>query len=86
MTTKKTARKPKTFWAVQMEDDWGTSRYSVRVFRSRPTVKTDYGCDYWWTDRDEAGGQICSNAFLAITGVALEYDTPTQLTITVRKV
>src|SRR3990167_11019063 len=36
MTTKKTARKPKTFWAVLVDEPWGEGETAVRVFPSRP--------------------------------------------------
>ena len=84
MTTKKTARKPKTFWAVLEGPPDGDG--SVRVFAGKPIeVESTWGF-HDWQYRGLGGGDLCYLDFLRITGIKLESETPTQLTITVRKV
>ena len=81
MTTKKTARRPKTFWAVlnHVED--------VNVFVGKPDDARD-GAGYYlgWLHNGNAGGVMCYKDFLRITGIRLECGAPVRLAITVRKV
>jgi len=81
MTTKKTARKPKTFWAVLTEEPWDERDTSVRVFPSRP--HQPLMGDDWRVGRN-FGGEMCVWDFTRITGIRLTLDTPVEIAITAR--
>ena len=82
MTTKKTVRKPKTFWAVLADEPWGKSETAVRVFPSHPS---NLLTGWWWLDRNGgAGGLICVQDFTRITGIRLTLDTPVEIAFTAR--
>ena len=71
MTTRKTGRKPKTFWAVLTDEPWGKGeKTSVRVFPSHA------GCGN--------GGVMCVRDFTRITGIRLTLDTPVEIAFTAR--
>ena len=88
MTTKKAARKPKTFWAVRIakaKDE--TDTMNVTVFPRKPQgeMYEQWGGRWEWESLDESdGGQICYAHFLRVTGIKLEVGKPVEIAITAR--
>ena len=92
MTTKKTARKPKTFWAVRTckvdtAQDERDYKY-VSIFSTKPVgeIEEMWDGEVQWVTLAQDYGSLCYGHFLRVTGVKLEVGKPVEIAITARVV